>query len=311
MFKCLSVEEIATSLSLSFTGKNKIIKGLNTLKNAQEDDITFFSNPKYKKFLAQTKAGACLITEQDSHLLPDHTTKIICNNPYLSYACVLEMLWQDNEAVEISPQACISKTACLGENCTVGPYTHIGDNVKIGNNVTIGSNVTLTNCEIGDFCIIHPGARIGQDGFGFVMDKKMQLKKIKQLSKVIIGKNVEIGANTCIDRGAIDNTYIGDNTKIDNLVQIGHNVVIGRSCILCGQVAVAGSTVIGDYVMIGGQAGISGHLTIGNMVQIAAQSGVVSDLKDGEKVGGTPAVKIRDWHKQTIFLKNAITKGSL
>jgi UDP-3-O-[3-hydroxymyristoyl] glucosamine N-acyltransferase len=308
MFKSLSVAEIASSLSLSFTGENKIIKGFNTLKNATEDDLTFFSNSKYKQFLTETKAGACLIKDDDAQLLSDNTTKIICRNPYLAYAYVIDMLCVNDKVPGISTQACISKTAKLGDNCSVGPYTYIGDEVKIGKNATIGSNVTLTNCEIGDNCIIHHGVKIGQDGFGFVMDEKMQLKKIKQIGKVIIGHNVEIGANTCIDRGAIDNTYIGDNTKIDNLVQIGHNVVIGRNCIICGQVGIAGSASIGDYVMIGGQAGINGHISIGNMTQIAAQSGVVSDLNDGEKVGGTPAVKIMDWHKQTIFLKNAIKK---
>lgn len=306
MFKILSVEEIATSLKLPFIGKNKIIKGVQTLRNAGEDHITFFSNPKYIDDLKSTKAGVCLIKEQDEGLLPSYVTRIITSDPYLTYGLVLDLLVDEEIQDQVVPTAYISNSAEIGISCSIGPNTVVGDKVTIGNNVIIGANVTLENCHIGNDCIIHPGVRIGQDGFGFTMGGNGNIKKIKQLGKVIIGNNVEIGANTTIDRGAIENTTIGDYTKIDNLVQIGHNVVIGKNCIICAQVGIAGSTVIGDYVMIGGQAGINGHISIGNQVQIAAQSGVSSSLKDKEKVGGYPAVAITDWHRQSIFLKKSI-----
>jgi UDP-3-O-[3-hydroxymyristoyl] glucosamine N-acyltransferase len=325
MFKILSVEEIAKSLSCTFIGKNKQIKGVSTLKSATPDQISFFSNNKYRKFLSETNAGACLIKSSDIDFVPQNTTKIICNDPYFAYAYVLDMFYPDEVIVgEIAQTAHIAKTAKIGQNCkiqhnafidervvlgdnvVVGSSTYIGKDVKIGNGVVISSNVSLIECEIGDKCNIHGGVRIGQDGFGFTLDSQKQIKKIKQIGKVIIGQNVEIGANTCIDRGALDNTVIGDNTKIDNLVQIGHNVVIGKNCFICGLVGISGSTIIGDYVMIGGQAGINGHIEIGDMVQISAKSGVINDLKIGEKVGGFPAINIIDWHKQSIFLQKSV-----
>ena len=308
MFKSLSVEEIVNHLNLSFIGKNKIIKGISTLKGATEDHLSFFSNVKYLKELTETRAGACLIRSADIDLVPDQVTKIICKDPYLTYAYVLDLLMDEKIAHNISPTAYISETAKIGQNCSIGPSSYIGDGVIVGDNIIIGHNVTLNNCKIGNGCIIHPGVRVGQDGFGFTLGLDGNMKKIKQLGKVVIGSNVEIGANTSIDRGTIEDTVIGDYTKIDNLVQIGHNVIIGKNCIICAQVGIAGSTIIGDYVMIGGQAGINGHISIGSKVQIAAKSGVVGDVKDGEKVGGFPAVNIFDWHKQSIFLKNLSKK---
>lgn len=325
MFISLSVQQITDALSCTFMGENKIITGVNTLKSANQNQISFYSNVKYKKFLQDTNAAACLIRESDANLLPNHVTKILCKDPYLAYAHVLNMLRVPaHQKPDVASSAYISSQAKIGKNCTIqhcafiddeaeigdncviGPCTHIGKKVKIGNDVMISSSVTLIECEIGNKCIIHAGVRIGQDGFGFTLNEQNQLMKIQQIGKVIIGNSVEIGANTSIDRGAIDNTIIGNNTKIDNLVQIGHNVIIGQNCIICGQVGLAGSTVIGDYVMIGGQAGLGGHIEIGSMAQIAAQSGVMRDLAAREKVGGSPAIKITDWHKQTIFLQNAI-----
>lgn len=327
MLKSLLVSEIAQALSCTFEGENRKVKGVSPLKNATEEHISFLSNNKYRKFLSETNAGACLVKASDAELLPQKVTRVICDDPYLSYAYVLDIFFPDDEikgeiasTASIAPSAKIGKNciiqhnalideeAILGDNTFLGPSTYLGKNVIIGKNCYIAHNVTLANCEIGSNCVIHSGVRIGQDGFGFTLDESKKIKKIKQVGKVIIGNDVEIGSNTCIDRGALENTFIGDNTKIDNLVQIGHNVVVGKNCFICGQAGIAGSTVVGDYVMIGGQAGISGHLEIGRGVQIAGQSGVASDLKDGEKVGGYPATNITDWHRQSTFLKKMITK---
>jgi UDP-3-O-[3-hydroxymyristoyl] glucosamine N-acyltransferase len=308
MFKNLFVKEITHHLDLSFIGENKIIKGINTLKKATEDNLSFFTNIKYKNDLITTKAGACLVRIEDIDLVPHNTTKVICRDPYLTYAYVLDLLVEDKTIPTISPKACISETAKIGKNCSIGPCCYIGDEVIVGDEVIIGHGVTLENCVIGNRSIIHSGARIGQDGFGFTGDTDGNIKKIKQLGKVIIGNNVEIGANTSIDRGSIDDTVIGSYTKIDNLVQIAHNVVIGRNCIICAGVGIAGSATIGDYVRIGGQAGILGHISIGNGVEIAAKAGVTDDVKDNKKIGGFPAINLNDWHRQSVFLRNALQK---
>ena len=173
----------------------------------------------------------------------------------------------------------------------------------------VGPNVTLQTCLIGSRTVIHAGVRIGEDGFGFSLGKNGHLK-IPQLGRVIIEDDVEIGANTTIDRGAGPDTVIGSGTKIDNLVQIAHNVKIGRNCIIASQVGISGSTEIGDFVMFGGQAGLIGHLKIGDGAQIAAQSGVLRNIKSGEKVGGTPAVPMRHWLKGAVLMEKIIKKNN-
>ena len=334
----LSIAEISEKLNCSVIGdKNFCIKGIATLQNASPDDISFYSNPKYRKNLENTRAGACFVKYIDASLLPDKVIKLICDDPYLAYARLVDMIYVDartkrypyllNSRKKILPTTVIPSSAVIGKNCaidynvvigenvkigddcTVGASTYIGDGVIIGDNTHIDANVTIMCCKIGSDCIIHPGVRIGQDGFGFTLDEKKMIYKIQQIGKVVIQDNVEIGANSCIDRGAIEDTVIGKNTKIDNLVQIGHNVEVGANCFIAGQVGIAGSVKIGNYVMIGGQAGISGHVTIGNMVKIAAQSGVSNDVPDGEMVGGYPAVSMVQWHKQTIFLRNMSKKS--
>ncbi len=329
----LSVSEIAVKLQCKVIGDNsKQITGAATLKDAQVNDIAFFANYKYRKELENTRAGACFIRAADANLLPDNVVQLICDDPHLAYAKLLDMLYIDTNTTHykkklqslnaiartahisssatvgvncvIEHNAVIEDNVTIGDNCMVGSCVYIGENVTIGSNTYISPNTTLVCCSIGENCIIHHGVRIGQDGFGFILNEKQQIQKIQQIGRVMVHNNVEIGANSCIDRGAVGDTIIGAGTKIDNLVQIGHNVRMGRNCIVCGQVGIAGSAAIGDYVMIGGQAGIVGHLSIGNMAKIAARSMVMEDILDGETVGGFPAVKIVQWHKQTLFLRN-------
>ena len=199
------------------------------------------------------------------------------------------------------PSAFIAATAEIGEDTEIGPGAFIGPGVVIGAGARIGHNVTITHALIGPNVRILPGARIGQSGFGFVPGPE-GLVKVPQLGRVTIGAGVEIGANTTIDRGALEDTIIGDGTKIDNLVQIGHNVRLGRNCVIAAQCGISGSCVIGDGVMMGGQVGLADHLTIGAGAMLAAGSGHMRDVPDGETWGGRPARPVKEWLRETAAL---------
>ncbi|KAF3451661.1 hypothetical protein FNV43_RR07757 [Rhamnella rubrinervis] len=204
----------------------------------------------------------------------------------------------------IDPTAVVEIGALVHPKSVVGAYVHIGSgavigpSVSIGQSTKIGYNVTLCNCTIGDLCVIHNGVCIGQDGFGFMVDEQGNVLKKPQMLNAQIGNDVEIGANTCIDRGSWRDTVIGDHSKIDNLVQIGHNVVLGKSCMLCGQVGIAGSATIGDYVTMGGRVVIRDHVTIVSKVRLAANSCVTKDITEPGDYGGFPAVPIHEWRRQ-------------
>uniref|UniRef100_A0A0D9WVA0 UDP-3-O-[3-hydroxymyristoyl] glucosamine N-acyltransferase non-repeat region domain-containing protein n=1 Tax=Leersia perrieri TaxID=77586 RepID=A0A0D9WVA0_9ORYZ len=193
--------------------------------------------------------------------------------------------------------AVVHSGAVLGKGVVVGSGAVVGPSVSIGQSTRIWYNVVLSNCSVGDFCTIHNGACIGQDGFGFFVGEDGQMLHAK------IGNHVEIGANTCIDRGSWRDTVIGDETKIDNLVQIGHNVVIGKCCMICGQVGIAGSATLGDYVTLGGRVAIRDHVSIASKVRLAANSSVTKDIPKSGDYGGFPAVPINEWRRQTANLR--------
>ncbi len=327
------INQLADLVECEVIGNGELlITGIATINNANPSEITFLANPKYREHLKTSNAGACVINEADLAIAPNNMVLLVTSNPHLTYAKLVNVFYQDllEEYIEklgeyISPAAFIDKSAeissgCyiepgvyigrnakVGEGCRVMANAYIGNDVVIGNKSCIGPNSTLIHCIIGDRCIIHPGVRIGSDGFGFALGKK-EILKIPQLGGVIIEDDVEIGSNSCIDRGSIDDTIIRKNTKIDNLVQIAHNVCINENCLIAAQVGIAGSTVIGSGTMIGGQAGIVGHVHIGEKTVIAAQSGVMNDVIDNASLGGTPAVNIQQWHRQSVFLKNAVKK---
>ncbi|BAU00818.1 hypothetical protein VIGAN_10245000 [Vigna angularis var. angularis] len=194
--------------------------------------------------------------------------------------------------------AVVHSESVVGPNVRIGSGTIVGPSVTIAHSTKIGYNVSLSNCCIGDSCVVHNGVCIGQDGFGFYVDDDGNMIKKPQTLNVIIGNNVEIGSNTCIDRGSWRDTVIGDNSKIDNLVQIGHNVVIGKNCLLCGQVGIAGSATIGDYVTMGGRVAVRDHVSIISKVRLAAASFVTKDIKEPGDYGGFPAVPIHQWRRQ-------------
>ena len=297
------------------------------LSKATSSDISFLDNVKYKQDLIDTKAGACFVKEEFIDLVPETTIALVSQSPYRSYALTAHAFYPEPSFDgKVEKTAVVPETAKIGKGCFIGHYvvigddavigdnaiiesnTVIGDAVIIGDNCRIQSNVTLSHCEIGENTRIYPGCRIGQDGFGFAMDPT-GFVKVPQLGRVIIGKNCEIGANTCIDRGAGPDTVIGSGSWIDNLVQVGHNVKTGSNCVVVSQTGIAGSSELGDFVVLGGQAGIAGHLKIGSGTQVAAKSGVMNDLTGGETYMGSPAMPRRQFLKQTAWLRKMSKKN--
>ena len=273
---------------------------------ATEGDLSFFDNAKYLEQFLSSQASVCIVHPKFTERAPNGMVLLTTNEPYAAYAKAAQMFYRSkDEIVGISDKADIHPSAKIGKNCSIGAFTTIGENVVVGEGSVIGRNVSIRATHMGIFCVIHDGARIGQEGFGFAMGAGGHIK-VPQLGGVIIGNYVEIGANSCIDRGAGPNTIIGNGTKIDNLVQIAHNVEIGRNCVITAQCGIAGSTKIGDYVVLGGQSGVAGHLNIGVAVKVAANSGVMRDLPAHTTVGGIPAVNIRDWHKGTLLMEKMI-----
>ena len=283
------------------------------LSAAGASDISFLDNKKYADIFSQSSAGAAIIRPDVVSKAHPGMQLIIMDDPYRGYARVARAFYPMTVFEEaLAATACVDETAVVGNGCridsgaviranaTIGNGCWIGANsvvckgVTIGKDTRIGPNVTLESCLIGSHVIIHTGVRIGQDGFGFAMGPEGHLK-VPQLGRVIVEDDVEIGANTTIDRGTGPDTIIGAGSKIDNLVQIGHNVRLGRCCVVVSQVGISGSTVIGDFSALGGQVGIAGHLEIGPGVQVAAQSGIMRNVGPGEKIGGSPARPFREW----------------
>jgi UDP-3-O-[3-hydroxymyristoyl] glucosamine N-acyltransferase len=324
----MKLGELADTIGCTILNKerDKLISAIKPLSKAGHNDLSFLSNRKYLPDLKKTKAAACIIPADLPEFEENHTIFLKSANPYFAYAKALDMFYHEPKThVIIEKSAHIHSTAkigkntyighnvviednvCIGEHSFISSGTYIGQNAKIGNRARIDSNVSISHSIIGDDVVILPGARIGQDGFGFATDKGIH-KKIYHIGRVIIGNDVEIGANSCIDRGSMNDTIIEDYCRIDNLVQIGHNAHIKRGAILVAQVGIAGSSVIGSYCALGGQVGVAGHVNITDQVQIAGQGGVIQDITSSGIYGGTPAVPIKDWHRQTITIKKLINK---
>ncbi len=300
------------------------------LEAASDTEISFIGNKKYEKLWATSNACVAVVNQDISIEPGDNRAFIKVKNADLAMSQVLEMFAPPTPvfSINIHPTAVIDASANIGNGTKIGANSYIGPNVSIAENVTIYPNVTILDdcsigkntviwsgtvirerCYIGADCIFHPNATIGADGFGFRPDPERGLVKIPQIGNVIIGNNVEIGANTCVDRGKFSSTILGDGCKIDNLVQIGHNSKLGKFCIMAGNSGLAGSVTLGNGVIIGGSASIKDHTTIGDGAIIGAGSGVTSDIEAGKVMLGYPAVEARNALKQWAILKRLVKES--
>jgi UDP-3-O-[3-hydroxymyristoyl] glucosamine N-acyltransferase len=304
------------------------ITGAAPLERAGPRELTFLDNPKYARYLATTRAGACLCAPRHAGHVPPGVAVLQTDEPYRAYAAYLAAAFPAarrpagayerspaagqtgtvhpaarlEDGVVVEPGAVVGAGSEIGRGTIVAAGAVIASGVAVGRDCSIGAGATLQHALIGDRVVIHPGVRIGQDGFGFAMGAAGH-RKVAQLGRVIVQDDVEIGANTTIDRGANKDTVVGEGTKIDNQVQIGHNVQIGRHCIIVAQVGISGSATLGDFVAVGGQSGINGHVTIGDGAQIAAASAVNGDVPPGERWGGVPARPFAEWLRDERALR--------
>jgi len=316
----LSLKKIANLVGGNVIGNDSfIIEGINSLDAAAQGEISFFADRKYKESLRRTKASAIIVSEEN---LLFKGPQVVVSNPALAYAKVANIfvppvprysgiseqaILHDSTSigkdVSIYPLVYVGEDALIGDNVIMFPGVFIGDRVKIGNGTIIYPNVTiLHDCQIGKNVIINAGTVIGSDGFGFVRDGAVSVK-IPQIGMVQIDDDVEIGANSCIDRAASGKTWIKRGVKTDNFVHVAHNVIIGEDTIVVAQVAISGSVHIGRQVIIGGQVAISDHVEIGDRVMIGSQSGVPKSIPSGEVVSGTPAMPHRLWLKTSGIIR--------
>ena len=294
------------------------------IEEAKPGALAFLANPKYEHYIYGTEASIVIVNKSFEPTAPVAATMIRVEDAYSCFAKLLELYVANKpQKIGVSPLASIHETASVGEgayvgeyavigkgvrtgrNCKIYPQTYLGDNVRIGDNVTLYPGVKIyEGCRIGNDVTIHAGSVIGADGFGFAPDENGVFHKIPQIGNVRIEDEVEIGANTCIDRATMGSTVIHRGVKLDNLIQIGHNVTIGADTVAASQVGIAGSSKVGTGCMMGGQVGIAGHLTIGDKVSIASKSGISNSIPDGETYMGSPAMPGIKYHRAHAVFRN-------
>jgi UDP-3-O-[3-hydroxymyristoyl] glucosamine N-acyltransferase len=306
------------------------IKGLASLDEAGPSHLIFFDNLKYAGQLAQTRAGACLVSERFAATVPSHVAVLRAADPFHAFVTVARAFHADTlrpppwfgtsgiaasavihptarleDDVVVDPFAVIGPGVEIGAGSVIGSGVVIGPNVKIGRDCDVGAGTTIQFALLGNNVLIHPGCHIGQDGFGFVFSSRRQVK-VPQTGRVLIQHDVEIGAGTTIDRGSLRDTVVGEGTKIDNQVQIGHNVTVGRHCLLAAKAALGGSLTIGDHVALGAGVGINNHVNIGDGAQITAMSGVKDDVPARGRWGGFFAKPTRQWFREIVAVERLV-----
>jgi len=325
----LTLDEIVTLTGATMPAppaRARRIVDVAPLDRASPGDICFFDNKRFIADAGKTHAGACLTGAALVKELPERVTALVVREPYRAFVQVARALFPQalrpsslaesgsvagahidasarlESGVTVEPGAVIGPRCEIGSGTVIGATAVIGTDVRVGRDCAIGSGTVVTNALIGDRVIIHPGCKVGQDGFGFVMSGAGHLK-VPQVGRVIIQDDVEIGAGTTIDRGAIRDTVIGEGTKIDNLVQVGHNVSIGRHCVVVAQTGISGSATLEDFVVLGARAGINNLATVGEGAQLAATSNVNGNVPPGARWGGTPAKPVKQWFREIMALE--------
>jgi len=321
----LSLKEVALKGDAQIVrgDPDRIMQGVGSLESAKSLDVSFYHNVSYKEALVGSCAGAIFIAEEHASDAPSKAAVLLTSQPLKAFCNVLQAFYKEKKPVGIHASAVIHESAVIGEGCVleagvvigegarlgkgcqVGAHTVIGPYVKIGAYGRIDSHVSITHADIGNSVVIKPGARIGQPGFGFVLDAQHVTERTRQLQmgRVLIGDDVEIGANTTIDRGSLKDTVIGSYVRLDNLVQIAHNVVLEEGCVVVAQSGIAGSTRLCKGVVMGAQVGVVGHIIIGEHAKIMAKSGVARSVKPLDVMAGIPAVSRNKWHRQRVFLE--------
>jgi len=311
----MKLRELAERLESTFTGNGEVeISGVAAIETAGPGQLTFLTNPRYRRRLRETRAAAVIVAK-DYEELPLPTVRAA--NPYYTFARALELFYQPPPfPAGIHPTSVVSPRARLGQDCSIGPYCFIDDDVVLGDRARLHSFVSIYKgarigddfvahshavvrefCQLGHRVILQNAAVVGCDGYGFARQDSGRYYKIPQSGPVIIEDDVEIQAGSTIDRATVGETRIGRGSKIDNLVQVGHSSSVGENSLLCAQVGLAGSTHVGNDVILAGQAGVAGHCTIGDGVRVTAQSGTHGDIPAGQTLSGSPAFDNKQWLK--------------
>ncbi|NHN87861.1 UDP-3-O-(3-hydroxymyristoyl)glucosamine N-acyltransferase [Acetobacter conturbans] len=300
--------------------------GIGPLQAAGPTEVSFLDNRRYAPLLDATRAGLIILAPAFAKRVPPTTAAIVSSTPYLAWSRIARMFHPAPPAkpgvhpmavigegtivpssCEIGPFAVIGNGVEIGAGTIIGPHAVIGDAVSIGSGCRIGAHVVVSHATLGDRVTLFPGAKIGQDGFGFAVGPN-GFETVPQLGRVVLGNDVEIGANSTVDRGSVQDTVIGAGSRLDNLVQIGHNTRLGRCCIVVSQAGISGSTELGDFVTVAAQAGLIGHIKIGAKARIGAQCGVMSDIEAGADVIGSPAMPFREFFRNVATLRKLSKK---
>ncbi len=298
-----------------------LLQGVAPLQTAGPQHVSFLDNRRYADALTTTRAGAVIVRADMLARVPPNSIPVVTSEPYLAWARVARLFHPEpplrpgvhawalvdatckiDPSAEIGPFAVVGERAEIGPRCRIGAHAVVGAGVVLGPDCRVGAHASVSHALLGARVYVYPGARVGQEGFGFAQSDR-GFVTVPQLGRVILEDDVEVGANSTIDRGSVHDTVIGAGSRLDNLVQIGHNVRLGRACVVVAQAGISGSTVLDDFVMVGGQAGLVGHLHIGRGAKLGAQAGIMADVPSGADVVGSPAMPVREFFRQVATLR--------